>query len=271
MRLRRIGLGLLVGIFTIGEPRLADAATKTTKASPRTTNGRLLPDYAELPVAILVRRAAQSRGAREVFGTLRFIQPEITPPEGVYGLKGRIDFSRRLADLNVTIEGSPERYVYVDSAAYQKVDSAAIAEVGGSWVRSSPGTGAVPAGAILMEITFATPGMVSSVANWKDNSTKSDKQKGVRRLRGTGSLEAVSAYLSPDRYKDSVAVEALIDRRGSITAVKWRLEPLDGADAAEPVEFLNTYTPAKSPITVTAPEDGVVEYGDVVETQTPSS
>lgn len=272
MRTRVFGPLLLATTLAIGQPLTVGAATKTTKPSPslRGTD-RLLPDISDLPVAILVRRAARSRGPREIVGALRFLQPGLTPPEGEYALKGRIDFGRRVAELNLTIEGSLERYLYVGDAAYQKVDPASIDNVGGTWVRSSPGSGPMPAGAILMELTFAGPSMVASVETWKDVSTKADKQKGVRRLRGTGSLEAVSAYLSPDRFNDNVAVETLIDKQGFIAALKWRLEPLARAANTEPVEFLNTYAPAKSPLTVTAPDTDVVDYADVVSAQTPSN
>ncbi len=267
---RSIVSTVLVVVTTVAAfaPTPLSAATKTTKkASPSNGTDRLLPDYSTFPIALAIRRDAKSRGARKVSATLRFLEPALVAPEGTYTLKGTMDLSQRLADVAMTIQGSPEKYLFVDEAAYQKVDPQSVADVGGSWVRSSPESRPIPAGAILMDIAFATPGMIASVTKWNDKTAKSDRAKGIRRAIGTGSLEPIAAYLSPDDYESSPEIEAMIDKRGKITAVKWRLEPLAEA-TSEPVEFVTTYG-ASSTLVVTAPETDVVEYGDAVkQTQT---
>ena len=269
---------VLTAVATLA-PTPSSAATKTTtkaspakttkKAPPPTATDRLLPDYSNLPIALAIRRAAQSRGARTVSATLRFLEPDLIAPEGTYTLKGTIDLTRRLADVAMTIQGSPEKYLFVDDAAYQKIDPQSIAEVGGSWVRSTPDSRPIPAGAILMDIAFATPGMVASVTKWTDKTAKSDRAKGVRRASGTGSLDPVASYLSPDDYDSSPVIETMIDKSGKITAVKWRLEPLSES-TSDPVEFVTTYG-ASSTLVVTAPDTDVVEYSDAVKQATPTS
>jgi hypothetical protein len=246
----------------------ANAASKTTRPKKavkpeKTVSGtgeRLKPDYSGLPVDVLVRRAAKARGARAIAGSVTFVDPEALGSEGRYLLKGTVDYTRRQGDVSFDIEGVTERYLFVDDAGYLKVEPDRVAELGGSWVRSTFTDSPKPSALILMEISFETPAILDTVKSWKDKSTAGDKAKKVRRVSGSGSITALTTF-DADKFEEKVPVEALVDNSGALKAVKWSLKPLPEATDVKPVKYLNTYGPLR-PLVVTAPTDDVVDYAD---------
>jgi hypothetical protein len=246
------------------------AATKTTKsaksAKPKSvektvsgTGERLKPDNTGLPADVLLRRAAKARGARPIVGSLTFAGNDATPAEK-FTFNGTVDFSRRQGDVSFGINGVTERYLFVDDAGFLKVSADRVEELGGSWVRSAFADEPLPSALVLMEISFATPEVLSSVKTWKDRSTAADKAKKVRRLTGMGLSSALPNFKT-EKFQENVPVEAIIETDGILKAVTWNLKPLADEVAVSAVAFLHTYGTAK-PFVVTAPVDGVVEYAD---------
>jgi hypothetical protein len=267
MKKRTLTIGLITSLAfgVLANGSVASAAAKTTKPKKTTktvsgTGERLKADYANLPVDILVRRAAKARGARTIAASVTFVDPEALPSEGKYLFKGTVDYTRRQGDVNFDIEGVTERYLFVDDTGYLKVEPDRIAELGGSWVRSAFTDSPKPSALILMDIAFGTPAFLDTVKTWKDKSTDADKAKKIRRLSGAGSVTALTTF-DPDKFEPNVAVEALVQTDGTLTAVKWNLKPLPEATEVKPVKFLNTYGPRR-PLVVTAPVDDVVDYSD---------
>jgi hypothetical protein len=267
-----LAVGSTVGVFVVSlDSGSALAAAKTTKQktskAPKPVSGtgdRLRPDYSTLPTQVAVRRAAKARGARAVSGYMKFVQPNPDGSKGQFLFQGSVDFARRTADIKFSLEGVAENYLFVGDEAFQKVAADRVELMGGSWIRSTPDDDPRPTAAIVMDVAFATPDIVATVANWKEKSTAADKAKKLRRLSGSGLISALTTF-NPDRFEPMVPVEVLVNSSGLLAAVQWRLVPTDvdeTVEPVEPIEFSNKYGPLKTPLIATAPEDDVVEYAE---------
>jgi hypothetical protein len=261
-RKRTLSIGVIasLALSVIANGSVANAAAKTTKTT-KTVSGtgeRLKPDYKGLPVDVLIRRAAKARGARDLTASVVF--STITPQaEDSLPFKGTVDFARRQGNFDFVIDDVKQNYLFVDETGYLKVEKDKVAVLGGSWVKSVFTDQPTPTALYLLEVLFATPGVVGTVTTWKDLSTKADKAAGIRRLSGSGSVPDF-LLLDRDRFDVKVPVEVVFEGTQAMKSIRWNLKPI--ADVSNlSVKFVGNFGSPRT-LVVTAPTKDVVDYAD---------